>query len=84
MTAVEYIDSILLAAIEKFNSNEYRIARNTLKNFRNIMIEEAKEIEKIEKLKRQLFIGKVQEIIGFEKTIELLKECNETFKDIEL
>jgi hypothetical protein len=43
-----------------------------------------KEMEKIEKLKRQLFIGKVQEIIGFEKTIELLKECNETFKNIEL
>lgn len=47
-------------------------------------IQKAKEMERIEKLKRQLFIGKVQEIIGFEKTIELLKECNETFKDIEI
>lgn len=50
----------------------------------NKLIPKAKEMEKIEKLKRQLFIGKVQEIIGFEKTIELLKECNETFKNVEL
>jgi hypothetical protein len=77
-SAVEYIDSILLAAIEKFNSNEHRIARNTLKNFRNAIIEEAKEIEKIEKLTKQLFIGKVAEIIGFEKTLELLRESNKT------
>lgn len=34
------------------------------------------EISKIEKLRRQLFIGKVSIIIGFEKTLELLKECN--------
>jgi hypothetical protein len=46
--------------------------------------DKAEEMEKIEKLKRQLFIGKVQEIIGFEKTIELLRECNETFKDATL
>ena len=32
--------------------------------------------EKKETLKRQLFIGKVSEIIGAEKTIELLKEVN--------
>jgi len=38
--------------------------------------EEAKEMEKQQKLKHQLFIGKVSDIIGFEKTIELLKECN--------
>ncbi len=48
----------------------------------NKLIPKAKEMEKIEKLKRQLFIGKVQEVIGFEKTIELLKECNETFKNV--
>jgi hypothetical protein len=48
------------------------------------IFDQAKKMEKIEKLKRQLFIGKVQEIIGFEKTIELLKECNETFKNVEL
>lgn len=31
---------------------------------------------KIDKLRHQLFIGKVSEIIGFEKTLKLLKECN--------
>ena len=37
-------------------------------------IEQAKEMEKKETLKRQLFIGKVSEIIGFEKTLELWQE----------
>jgi hypothetical protein len=43
------------------------------------VFEQAKEMENIEKLKKELFIGKVSEIIGFEKTVELLKQCNETF-----
>ena len=41
---------------------------------------QAKEIEKKEKLKHQLFIGKVIDIIGFDKTLELLRECNNTIK----
>jgi len=40
----------------------------------------AKEMETKEKLKHQLFIGKVSDVIGFEKTIELLKEVNEEIK----
>jgi hypothetical protein len=40
------------------------------------VIEEAKEMERKERLKYQLFIGKVDEILGFDKTLELLKECN--------
>ena len=40
----------------------------------NDLIKQAKEMEKKEKLERQLFIGKVSEIIGFDKTLELLKE----------
>ena len=40
------------------------------------LIKHAKEMEKKEKLKHQLFIGKVSEILGFDKTVELLKECN--------
>jgi hypothetical protein len=44
----------------------------------NKLIPEAKEMEKKEKLTRQLFIGKVVEIIGFEKTLELLKESEKT------
>ena len=44
------------------------------------LVKEAKEMQEIEKLKRQLFMGKVSEIIGMNKTIELWKECIETFK----
>ena len=40
-------------------------------------IQQAKEMEKKEKLKHQLFIGKVAEILGFDKTLELLKQCND-------
>lgn len=32
------------------------------------------------KLVYQLFIGKVSEILGFEKTVELLKEAKESFE----
>jgi hypothetical protein len=39
-------------------------------------IEQAKAMESKERLKHQLFIGKVTEILGFDKTVELLKECN--------
>ena len=35
-------------------------------------------MEKKEKLTRQLFIGKVVEVIGIEKTLELLKESEKT------
>ena len=44
------------------------------------LVKEAKEMQEIEKLKRQLFKGKESEIIGMNKTIELWKECIETFK----
>jgi hypothetical protein len=43
-TAVDYIDSVLIDLIEKFDSKEYDIARNTLINFKNVVIEEAKEM----------------------------------------
>jgi hypothetical protein len=41
---------------------------------------ELEEIILKEKLKHQLFIGKVSDVIGFEKTIELLKEVNNEIK----
>ena len=34
-----------------------------------------------EKLKHQLFIGKVSDVIGMKKTIELLKEVREAIKN---
>jgi hypothetical protein len=39
-------------------------------------IDQAKAMETKEKLKHLLLIGKVTEILGFDKVVELLKECN--------
>jgi hypothetical protein len=39
-------------------------------------IQQAKQMESKERLKYQLFIGKVTETLGFDKVVELLKECN--------
>lgn len=43
-------------------------------------IEKAKEMEKNEKLKNQLFFGKVSDILGWEKTLELLIESQNDLK----
>jgi hypothetical protein len=42
----------------------------------------AEEMEKKQKLEKQLFIGKVSEIIGFDKTLELLKESKEQIEKL--
>ena len=36
-----------------------------------------------EKLVKQLFVGKVSEILGFDKTLALLKEANDAFPKCE-
>lgn len=41
----------------------------------------AKAMEKEEIHKRQLMLGKVSELIGFEKAVELWKECIETIEN---
>lgn len=41
-----------------------------------------KEVEKL-KLIHQLFIGKVVEVIGFEKSVQLLKEAQEAIDELE-
>ena len=60
----------------KFFAKDTPLSYTTLEH----LVNQAKAMENTENLKRELFIGKVVEIIGFDKTIELLKECNETFK----
>lgn len=45
-------------------------------------IQKAIAIETKNKLERQLFIGKVSEIIGFKKTVELLKEAKQAIEEI--
>lgn len=67
-TAVEWLDEQL---------KEYK---HLSYNEQSWIFEQAKKIEYNQKLKYQLFIGKVSEIIGDEKTFELLKESQETIK----
>jgi len=45
-----------------------------------LAIEKAKKMEIKEKLKYQLYIGKVSDVIGFEKALNLLKEVNEEIR----
>ena len=42
----------------------------------------AKKMETKNKLENQIFFGKVSEIIGFEKTVELLKESKQAIQEI--
>ena len=44
------------------------------------LIKQAKAMETKEKLKHSLFIGKVFEILGLDKTVELLKQCNDEIR----
>ena len=67
-TAVEWLEEKL---------NKYELANHEVKLK---IIKQAKKIEYNQKLKYQLFIGKVSEIIGDKKTFELLKECQKTIK----
>jgi hypothetical protein len=60
-TAVDWLEQQLFNKRGKFTKGD---------------IDQAKEMERKERLKHQLFIGKVTEILGFDKTVELLKECN--------
>jgi hypothetical protein len=65
MTAVEWLYS-------KMYENKGRISIE--------IFEQAKEMEIKEKLKYQLYIGKVSDVIGFEKALNLLKEVNEEIR----
>jgi hypothetical protein len=74
-TAVEfYSENAMKLEIEKLKG---KISTGEMLNKLSTVLIEAKKMEKKEKLERQLFIGKVCEIIGFDKTLELLKESKE-------
>ena len=64
-TAVEFLE-------EKFNRLNGQLI--------DLDFQQAKQMEINSRLKNRLFIGKVSEIIGFDKTLELLKECETAFK----
>jgi hypothetical protein len=63
-TAVEWLVQALIMSEDNPNYNQWAI-------------DKAQAMESKEKLKHQLFIGKVTEILGFDKTVELLKQCND-------
>ena len=66
MTAVEFLENELL---DLFNTH-----------FPFELFEKAQSMEKVKEAKRLLFIGKVSQIIGFDKTAELLKEVEKEIK----
>ena len=72
-TAVDFIVKEL--DILHRERKEKVIDAETFFKHKGVLIQLTKEKEK-EQAKRQLFIGKVSEIIGAKKTIELLKEVN--------
>ncbi len=74
-TAVEWLANEITSRITRRNPHDV-IVIQTLGERLIQLIEEAKEMEKKETLKRQLFIGKVSEIIGAEKTTQLLIQVN--------
>jgi hypothetical protein len=61
-------------AVEWFAKELDENKDKTYKQLESIF-DQAKAMERKERLKHQLFIGKVAEILGFDKTVELLKEC---------
>jgi hypothetical protein len=64
-------------AVEWFNEEINKLnVGNDARVFIAKLFEQAKEMESKERLKHLLFIGKVTEILGFDKTVEILKECN--------
>ncbi|CAB4153203.1 hypothetical protein UFOVP603_49 [uncultured Caudovirales phage] len=86
MTAVEFLENKLNDRLNHLVDHRIHIKEfvRTAKcaEIRKILevIHIAEEMELKEKAKKQLFIGKVSEIIGAEKTIELLKEVNNEIK----
>jgi hypothetical protein len=73
-TAVEWLFNELCS--EKLSWNKDSNGTIFFDKITSDILQQAKEMEKKERLKHQLFIGKVNEILGFDKTLELLKECN--------
>jgi len=70
-TAVEFLEEELL---KLFGDH---LPFELLDEAKEIEEQQAKRIEKVKEAKRLLFIGKVSQIIGFDKTAKLLKEVEQ-------
>ena len=84
-TAVEWLVEQIMSEVDKYNDDctevvgvEYWNAFRSCTDLSEY-VDKAKQMEQLEKLKHQLFIGKVSDEIGFNKTVELLKEVNQAF-----
>ena len=86
-SAVEYLVEKILCDVEKYDDEgnvigiEYWNAFHSCTDLSEY-VKKAKEMERKQKLKRQLFIGKVLEIIGHDKTLELLRESKQAIEKI--
>jgi hypothetical protein len=79
-SAVEfYSENAMKLEIERLKC---KISTGQMLNKLSTILIEAKEMEKKQKLEKQLFIGKVSEIIGFDKTVELLRESKQAIEEI--
>jgi hypothetical protein len=74
-----YSENAMKLEIERLKG---KISTGEMLNKLSTILIEAKEMEKKQKLEKQLFIGKVSEIIGFDKTVELLKESKKAIEEI--
>jgi hypothetical protein len=73
-TAVEwYAEEAMRLEIKKTKDN---ISVYQMLNELSNVLNQAKAMESKQRLKHLLLIGKVTEILGFDKVVELLKECN--------
>ena len=72
-TAVEWYSQQHLKLLIKLENKELSIGEYAVQH--QEILNQAREKEINSKLRNQLFIGKVSEIIGENKTIELLVEC---------
>lgn len=70
MTAIEWLEENLIS--EPYSENEFKHNKECWNK--------AENMEKVKEAKRLLFLGKVSQVIGFDKTAELLKEVEKEIK----
>jgi hypothetical protein len=72
-----------MTAIEKaidLIHKDYEVNGRLRLAYVSIVLGQAKNEEKVKEAKRLLFLGKVSQVIGFDKTAELLKEVEKEIK----
>jgi hypothetical protein len=74
-----YSENAMKLEIEKLKG---KISTGEMLNKLSTVLIEAKEMERKQKLERQLFIGKVIELIGDDKTLELLRESKQAIEKL--